>query len=251
MNDNTVNDLENATLPSWFDTTLGQYLIGQEADLLKRLIPDQYYQVVVQTGIGEHQFLADLHADLRLVIDQAAKPMVDVLAAPEALPLPENSADLVIMPHTLDFCDDPVSALREVSQVITPDGYLALSGFNRTSFWGCCRWANRVRRAKSPWDGRFYSVRQIQERLALLGFELVAGAMTHYQPPIQSEAWSKRLQFLDKAGDRWAPGLGAVYVLVLKKRVYGMNRRVSAHRSVREWLGNLAPKPVRSKNQKH
>ena len=61
-------DTEIAILPRWFETTLGQYLIQQETDLFKRLLPDQYYQVVVQTGISDQHFLTDLHADLRISI---------------------------------------------------------------------------------------------------------------------------------------------------------------------------------------
>jgi len=46
------------------------------------------------------------------------------------LPFAEQSLDLVVMPHTLEFSRDPHSCLREVERVLVPDGRGVICGFN-------------------------------------------------------------------------------------------------------------------------
>ena len=58
--------------------------------------------------------------------------------------------------------------------------------------------------------------------MALLNFELAAGRMAAYAPPCRKEQWIHRFGFMEKAGDRWWPFAGAVYVMQGIKRQHGM-----------------------------
>ena len=58
--------------------------------------------------------------------------------------------------------------------------------------------------------------------LALLGFEVSAGRLVCYVPPIGKEKWLGRLAFMEPAGDRWWAVGGAVYMLQAIKRVAGV-----------------------------
>ncbi len=238
-----------AILPEWFGSNLGHAMMRAEQDLFKSMIPDQYYQVGLQLGACDWPTLESINVDVPVMLD--SKPISadcpSVLSEPEALPFAEHSIDLVVMPHGLDFCMEPVSTLREINQVLVPEGHLILSGFNRTSLLGCCRFVNKLNpfnKPKPPWNGRFYRVGEIQEWLSLLGLELVGGTMLFYQFPLNSEKWRKRFSWLNSAGDRWWPGFGGIYVLVLKKKVYATTQKAHRHRTRRNWLGILNPAPV-------
>ena len=48
----------------------------------------------------------------------------------------ENTIDLIVMPHALEFTDDPHLMLREAWRVIRPEGQIVISGFNPFSLFG-------------------------------------------------------------------------------------------------------------------
>ena len=61
-----------------------------------------------------------------------------------------------------------------------------------------------------------------QDWLALLGFELNGGRFGCYAPPFAQARWLERCAFMEKAGDRWWPIAGGVYVVRGIKRQEGV-----------------------------
>lgn len=55
--------------------------------------------------------------------------MAALWAEPEALPFPNASLDLVVLPHTLELSVDPHMALREVERVLVPEGRVVIAGY--------------------------------------------------------------------------------------------------------------------------
>jgi len=165
------------------------------------------------------------------------------------LPFASSSTDLVVLPHVLEFSPNPHDTLREAERILLPEGHLVLSGFNPLSLWGARRLMDHDR--EYPWQGKFIHLLRLKDWLALLGFEVMGGRMGCYAPPVRTEAWLKRSQFMDGAGDRWWPMLGGVYFLVARKRVAGMRLiRPSWNRS--RMARALIPKPTqRTECQKH
>ena len=150
--------------------------------------------------------------------------------AAEALPFPSNSLDLVLMPHTLELAADPHAALAETARVLVPEGRLVILGFNPASLWGLRQRLGRTRqglgmggeRLFMPSAGDFIGYWRLRDWLKLLGFHVEAGRFGCYRPPWNSERWLDRYAWMEQAGDRWWPVLGAVYFLVAVRRVRGM-----------------------------
>lgn len=164
------------------------------------------------------------NAQVRAVLDlpdATGASLARVHGLPEQLPFDGRSVDIMLLPHTLEFADDPHQVLREVSRVLTPEGYVVILGFNPFSLWGLWRLLRR-RRGNAPWNGHFMQLARVKDWLNLLDFEIDRGKIFYYRPPLASETTMDRLHFLDPAGDRWWPMAGAVYLLVAKKRVVGM-----------------------------
>lgn len=136
------------------------------------------------------------------------------------LPFQTSSIDLLLLPHVLEFSDDPHQTLREAERVLVPEGHIIISGFNPLSAWGL-KWA-LTRTNDYPWRGTFLSLLRIKDWLALLGFEIVAVPMSCYALPFANPSWLNRCQFMDKTGSRWWPMMGGVYFIVAKKKVLGM-----------------------------
>lgn len=211
-------------LSLWFETPLGRSLQAYESHRLREILPSLYGTVAIQLGrIGRLDMLDASTVPTRALLDIASGPngLAVVHGRPEEMPFDAHSADVVLMPHTLDFCTDPHQVLREVDRVLRPEGHVVVIGFNPVGPWGFRRLLARRPRVM-PWCGKFFRLARIKDWLSLLDFEVTHGRMLYYRPPLKSESAMERLHFLDKMGDRWWPMMAAVYLVVAKKRVIGV-----------------------------
>lgn len=207
------------SLSQWFETPLGAYLLQREHQFFDNEVADLFGFNALQFGLPEHEFLRANRMPLRatVAVDGPVKLRGDICD----LPIATASVDLVVLPHTLEFSQNPHQVLREVQRVLRPEGRVVLSGFNPWSLWGVARRFGADADVY-PWCGQFISLPRIKDWMALLGFEVAAGRMAAYRPPCQGEKWLRRLQFMELAGDRWWPFAGGVYFLHAVKRVHGM-----------------------------
>ena len=106
-------------------------------------------------------------------------------------------------------------------------------------------------RQHAPWDARYIGLLRLRDWLRVLGFELNGGKFGCYAPPFQQKAWLDRFAFMDKAGARWWPLLGGIYVVRAVKRVHGMRLVTPAWRMERARRRSLAPVSQRSHNNHH
>jgi SAM-dependent methyltransferase len=210
--------LSTGTLAAWFATPLGVYLREREQAYFDVTLADIFGFHALQIGLPECPFLQASRITTRLTAD--LEEPAQVLADPHWLPFPENSMDLIVLPHTLEFTDEPHQLLREVYRVIRPEGQLLVAGFNPFSLFGVKRYFGREQ--TMPWNGNFIALYRLKDWLALLGFEVTGGRLDAYVPPFAQEKWRRRFEFFEKAGDRWWPIAGGVYFLHATKRLLGM-----------------------------
>jgi SAM-dependent methyltransferase len=205
--------------PDWFGTPLGEYLLDREQAYFDSTVADVFGFYAVQVGLPYIDFLRNSRIPKRIQCGSGQPAMV--WADPMFLPFESQSIDLLIMPHVLEYTDHPHQVLREAERVLRPEGRLILSGFNPRSLWGLTQVLRGADKG-FPWNGHFLNLSRIKDWLALLGFELAAGRMCCYRPPINQEGWLKRFRFMEPAGDRWWAMGGGVYLLQAIKRVHGM-----------------------------
>ncbi len=146
-----------------------------------------------------------------------------VICRYDELPFASQSIDLVALPHVLEFTDDPHEVLREVARVLMPEGRLVITGFNPLSLWGMRQGMRRLgTESFLPAQSQMIAFTRLKDWLKLLGFDIVRGRFGCYCPPNRTDKWLQRTAFMEKAGDRWWPIFGAVYMLQAVKRVRGM-----------------------------
>ena len=220
------------TAEEWLSTPLGQYLLAREQQYFDRAVADVFGYNALQLGMVEHDLLGASRIPLRLRIDVSGA--VQIRADFRDLPIASNSADLVLLPHVLEFSEHPHQILREVARVLLPEAQVMIACFNPWSLWGFRRVFNSG--AQYPWRGRFINLPRLKDWLALLGLEIVAGQMGCYAPPCTRQKWLDRFRFMEKAGDRWWPMAGGVYYLQAVKRVRGMRLIMP------KWSDRFAPK---------
>ncbi|MEO8546061.1 MAG: methyltransferase domain-containing protein [Betaproteobacteria bacterium] len=244
-------------LQNWFQTPRGRYMLDWERQQLDQVVADIFGFHAVQLGLPAldalaanrmpHRWLLSDGCDLNSTAApvpsspahsntgdaagqcvSAPAPAVALVSDFSALPFPANSLDLVVLPHTLELHADPHATLREVERVLVPDGRVVICGINPVSLWGLRqRRAHLYRRLGFgdlylPQEGEFIGYWRLRDWLRLLSFEVESGRFGCYRPAVSDAHWLERFQWMDKAGARWWPILGAVYFLVATKRVRGM-----------------------------
>jgi len=129
----------------------------------------------------------------------------------------------LVLPHVLEFADDPHHILREADRVLVPEGRLILSGFNPASLWGARQYLGRlIGKPFLPRDGQFINLLRIRDWLKLLNFSLDRGHFACYKLPLQSESGIQRMNYLEPMGNRWWPIFGGVFMVSAVKRHPGM-----------------------------
>ncbi len=211
-------ELASNTLAEWFTTPLGCYQLAREQAFFDRTVADIFGFRAVQIGLPASPFLAQSRIAARWTVD--LQPPAEVLADPHWLPFPENSLDLIVLPHALEFTAEPHQLLREVYRAVRPEGQVVIAGFNPFSLFGAKRYFGRGE--MPPWNGNFIALYRLKDWLALLGFEVTGGALDCYVPPFTQEKWLRRCAFFEHAGDRWWPIAGGVYYLRATKKLLGM-----------------------------
>ena len=244
-------------LAQWLQTPPGAYLLAWEQARLDQTVADLFGFHALQLGLPELQGLRANRMPHRwLGLDHLQWPAVpkredesgeqDLAPGPatlmaldgvalhcdfDALPFEANSLDLVLLPHALELARDPHQTLREVERVLRPEGRVVILGFNPASLWAMRqnlgRAGARVTSASKgklflPRAGDFIGYWRLRDWLRLLSFEVESAQFGCYSPPLRSEAWLQRWQWIEPIGERWWPVLGAVYFLVAVKRVHGM-----------------------------
>ena len=241
-------------LGCWLRTPPGRYMLAWEQDRLDRSVTDAFGYHALQLGLPELDGLRANRMPHRwvasdsLVVPEAVPmpPPTDVListlsagdsvhmhCAFDALPFPDSSIDLVVLPHALELARDPHLTLREVERVLVPEGRVIITGFNPASLWGLRQRSARARLGIGlgrdqtsglylPSAGDFIGYWRLRDWLRLLSFEVEGGRFGCWRPPLRSEGWLERFAWMDRVGDRWWPVFGAVYFLMAVKRVRGM-----------------------------
>ncbi len=234
--------MTDTAMHEWLLTPTGQYLLRWEHDHFAELSDDVFGYHAVQIGMTEfdalngnriaHHWYSDpflpeknrkeLSAHNVAVaagINSYAVP-VDLHHSDTELPFATESVDLVVLPHTLDFSSAPHHLLREIGRILVPEGQLIVSGFNPTSLWGLKqRWGRMTGKHFLPNDVSFIGLPRMKDWLALLGFETHQGYIGCYCPPCKSDKGFERFSFMEKAGNRWWPYCGAVFMVSAIKRV--------------------------------
>jgi SAM-dependent methyltransferase len=219
-------------LSPWLQTPAGLYLAAWETAQFDQAVADVFGFHGLQLGLPalpglrnsriRHCWLAHSPWSPEL------QPQPAMFTDPVALPFADQSLDLVVLPHTLEFSHDPHASLREVERVLVPEGRVIISGFNPWSLWGLSQQRARLYKKLGwgtpflPQELDFIGYWRMRDWLQLLSFEVDKAQFGCYRPSVQSPSWLARTAWMDKAGPRWWSIFGAVYFLVGVKRVRGM-----------------------------
>ncbi|NND65859.1 MAG: hypothetical protein HKM24_07830 [Gammaproteobacteria bacterium] len=204
----------------WLQKPVGQrLLVHEQAAVSERLSANFGIQGLEVGWWGDlGQFVADAQVRQHHWVSPIFWQGVDLMSWPRALGVRSDSADVLVLPHTLELTDDPHAMLREAHRILVGDGTLIILAFNPHSLWGLQRgiWRGRF----PPGLARFLSPAQIREWFKLLGIDLVEQRPYCFGAPFGGQRWQDWWSRKEQAHTRWPSWLAGAYLLMGRKRVY-------------------------------
>ena len=201
-------------LRRWRATTRGRSQDLLEQARLQTVLPGLFGRSIIQIGSwGQGETLIEsAPMPCKAVLGTAGAPGEGAVTRSGALPLPKGVADVILLPHSLEYATSPHRLLREADRVLSSRGHLLILGFNPFSWWGL---RHRLGATPAlPLDGRFLSRHRVCDWLHLLDFDVLdihrfGAGLPWLRPTARGEG--RRLRYwLNLAADS--------YLIVARKR---------------------------------
>ena len=239
---------------SWLQSPPGQYVLNWEQKRFDHIVDNVFGFHALQIGLPQMNTLRENRMPLHALLVHSNDNIVasssefwhPIEGDTTELPFANESIDLVVLPHVLEFAGDPHQILREVDRVLRPEGRLVISGFNPASLWGARQYISRlIGSPYLPRDGQFIGLMRIKDWLQLLNFSLDRGHFGCYKFPLLGQSIS-RMDFLEPMGNRWWPIFGAVFIISAIKRHHGIRLVGRVQTSLIPAISPLSPAAERS-----
>ena len=202
----------------WFDTTLGTQILDTQQAIMEQLLPGYFGYHLLQLSVQKRQLFDSSPIHHKFTMGQFQNEPVTFTGDAGNLPFENDSIDVVLLHHLLDFNTSPQRLLSEVARVSIPMGHVVIVGFNPFSLWGMWKPLGAMR-DKSPWQGNFIRPGRLMDWLNLLNFKIDRAQYCIYGLPVKrgpTELITDYAQGLSR-NTNWP--FGAVYVIVARKQV--------------------------------
>lgn len=220
----------------WFETPLGVALLEQEQQSIDSALHCLFGYHLLQLSISPKLDLGEqsrISHRFALNPQRADNPRLSALADFHQLPLPEESMDLVLLHHTLDFSQSPHQLLRESTRLLIPRGHLLIVGFNPWSLFGLGRWVARFFSRKAYWRHQTLRLGRVIDWLTLLDVETIDIQQGFYRLPLQHPGALKHLHWMEAWGKKLRLPWGGYYVILACKDRIGVTPLKLARPSAR------------------
>lgn len=212
-----------AALDSWFGTSLGRAVMTAERALCDRVLGGMFGYHLVQLGVhaGEPLFRESrINHCVLMTPWSPGSPHCQALTDFEALPFAQDSIDVMLLHHVLEFAGRPHQVLREATRVLAPQGYLVLVGFNPWSLMGARLLGTRACPG-AVLKGRLLRLSRMRDWLELMDLEVCQVVRGFYRLPVNGALVERGQRFAQLAEQGNWPGAG-VHVVVARKRVVAL-----------------------------
>ena len=208
----------SSPLLSWSEVPSGQALKQIENKVISKKLKLCFgHHLVKVGGLSAEMICTDslIEHQINLINQPSATSPAGIIAEYDDLPLQNNSVDLVLLSHVLEYSTDPHQVLREVHRVLHGNGNLILSVFNPMSSLVVNKlWPFKTQ--SNFWQFRLFSVSRVKDWLNLLGFEVTDVQYCGYTGFLSNTA--TQLGWWSKLKKRFFPNVGAVCVITARKR---------------------------------
>ena len=212
-------------LEDFWETPPGQLALAWEQSVYAEEVENLFGSVAVQLGDPPFDTLRANRMQERWLLAEARaqNPAASsVLCDFTQLPVASDSISLVTLPHILDLYEQRLCILQEVARILEPEGRLVATFFNPLGLWW---WRQRLTALGGapylPDALQKVSLQDLRHALSELGLDMEHGRFGVYQPGCRTLKRLRSWNWLNKAGDRWAPQCSNLIMISAVKRRAG------------------------------
>ena len=213
-------------LSTWFHTPMGKALLSAQKKILSEELNLLFGYHLMQLSILPESRLYSAsrvnHCFSLAPKTGFSKKKVSGVSDFQTLPLPDESIDVTILHHVLEFSENPQQVLKEAARVTISRGYIVLMGFNPWSFTGLSKNLAQYYSNKKIWHRHSLRVGRVKDWLNFLDFSTADPQYSFFNLPINSKRYLRNTHFLHKWN--WSKSLpfGTAYCLVARKDTLAM-----------------------------
>ncbi|MDX1267511.1 MAG: methyltransferase domain-containing protein [Oceanisphaera sp.] len=177
----------------WHSSPLGMAVLEAERTLINQSLASLYGPNMLTLSVSPTQsrFEAD-HLQRKLLFGSPLQTQLghelDGLCNFYELPVANESQDIVVLHHLLEFSNNPHALLREVERVVTPLGKVIVCGFNPYSPL-MLRLLLQRSTGSSGWRQQLFSRARLCDWLRLLNFDVNNVRYGFHRLPVSRPGW--------------------------------------------------------------
>ncbi len=210
-------------LESWYQTDVGRAILAREQKILDEELSYMFGYHLLQLSISCE---TKLYSKSRILhcFDVAPRACdehlnVGMCADFDALPLEDESVDVTILHHVLEFSTNPHAVLKEAARVTIPKGNIIIFGFNPFSPIGLIKHFAQFSSDNPFWKRNSLRRSRVVDWLKLLDCDAKRYWSGFYHLPINHQRYLMRFQRLDQQWQKWRMPFGNFYCIVAQKDV--------------------------------
>lgn len=212
-------------LEQWYTTAVGKMLQEEELKTLQPLLSNLFGYHLLQLSINPPTALFDdariLHC-INAASATAPQDGVSLHCEYDQLPLADESVDVTVLHHALEFSTNPHQVLKEACRVTIAKGHIIIVGFNPLSLHGLVKPLARVFSGAPIWRYKTLGPSRVADWLTFLECSLVKQVTSFVNWPVNQSSYLAKTQRLSRAFSKLPLPVGNFYCLVARKDVVCM-----------------------------
>ncbi len=198
---------ESQKLQQWLlYTPLGRYVLWNERKFYSNVVQNLYGNYSLQIGLEQINLLQGNKIANHINIEQ------DIKTSLQFLPFMDNSINLIVCPHVLEFHSNYEHIIDEFYRVMSSNATLIITSFNDKYCFKPFAQKDIFKEIHS-----MINLNKLKTLLKNKGFYIKGGKFFSYCPPINKSKNFRNLKWLDKVGDRWFPTMAMNFGLIITK----------------------------------
>ena len=204
-----------AALHGWYRSSLGIRLIASETQIIAPLLEKLFGYHLLFVGSSAQLCMLESSPIMHKIVLGNKEPSdsgdgnAGLFCEPSALALQNESIDVVVLHHAIEFTLASRAVLREAVRVLRPGGHIVLVTFQPFSLWGLRRlwlaWLpfSGAESRLPPWQGRFRHPKRLLDWLGVLDVQELSSLSAMHELPVQFSQSSARLKRVAEVMTRW------------------------------------------------
>ncbi len=206
-------------IEQWFHSRQGEEILQDQQKFIDEQLSTLFgYHLMQISACRDVCLYENSKIQHKFSINPLAGEKIAGVADEEQLPIENESIDVALIHHAMEYTQQPHQLLKELSRVVVPSGYLLVVGFNPRSLIGLWSLISLFKH-KGIWQHNLLGIRRLADWLTLMDFSVQSVQYGYYKSPANTRILPKFFNKIAAAFHRLQLPCGGYYIVLAKKEV--------------------------------